>query len=227
MNPGSALQAIPRWTWEKSRAWRSWHARTKIRSFDPRLPVPRIPTQGAFIITLLRQYRPKSIVELGSGDSTAWFASYAGRAGADFVSFDQSAEYQAQWIEQARTYGPVKFVVSKCVAYEDGRAHFESDIPDAEFVFVDGPSWKYAQPGGLPEPSRRRKVIGLDVPRLLERGGRPKVIVVDTRFATTDAIRSAAGGSYRFFPEFTYALQTQNWRGALGLREQTVFVRQD
>ncbi len=220
----TVLQVIARRTWEKSRPWRDRRGLSDLRSYDRRLPVPRHPAEGAFILKILEQYRPKSIVELGSGDSSIWFASYAAKAGAEFVSFDQSAEYQEKWIKRAREHGPVTAIVSECVAYEDGRAHYADLIPDAELIFVDGPSWKYAQPCGLPEPSQRR-VIGVDVPRLLQQGGRPKVIIVETRFATTDAIRAATGNDYLLLPQFTYALQDHDWRGALGLRDQTVFVR--
>ena len=94
MSFASALQLILRRAWDISRPWRNRQALRYIRSFDPRLPSPRIPTQGAFILRLLEAHRPKSIVELGSGDSTIWFAAYAAKAGAEFTSFDQSAGYQ-------------------------------------------------------------------------------------------------------------------------------------
>ena len=72
-------------------------------------------------------------------------------------------------------------------------------------------------------PSKAKTRPGIDVPLLLEAGGRPKAILVDGRIATVDAIRQAAP-QYAFTPEFIYAFEKRDWSGLARSLGQSVFI---
>lgn len=202
------------------RPWRERRALAFINSYDPRIPSPRLPLKCAFVIWLLEQHRPKLIVEFGTGQSTAWFASYAAKHGAKVLTIDQDARYQDEWAAVARTFGPVETIATEVSFNPDGSSQYSTSIPpDADFVFVDAPSWDVDV---VPKDKR----VALDVPLFLKSGGRPKVIAVDGRYATTDAIWAAAEPlGYTFLQEFIYAHYKRRWTEAVALRGQSVFVR--
>jgi hypothetical protein len=184
----------------------------------------RQPFKGRDLWRILESGRPRSMVELGSGTTSAVFALWAQRNHAAYVAFEHDAHWahvtedclrRAKLLEQAGSN--VKHVSSRVRA--DGQATgFVDTLPlEADLVYVDGP------PCRLPTGE---KVPNDDVTRLLDAGGLPRTIVVDGRLETVDLIRSHRRGSeYRFFPSFVYALRRGMWRAALAGREHSVFVR--
>ncbi len=90
---------------------------------------------------------------------------------------------------------------------------------DADFVYVDGPTVriKTKLPAG--------KGARLDSFELLDRGGRPRVIMFEGTTDSVDYLRSHPSiDAYEFFPEFIYAWRKRDWRAALAMRRHSVFV---
>lgn len=76
-----------------------------------------------------------------------------------------------------------------------------------DLVYVDGPSVKRVE---------RVKLPNQDILRMLKAGIRPRVIMIDGRYATTDAIRSSDfGEEYDFQPCAAYRFNS----GLLRIRE--------
>lgn len=206
-----------------SLVWRSYSLAARVARpiavrgvarFDRRLPAPGLPLKARAVIRLLERHRPRFVVELGAGQSTGWFAAYAAKSGARVLSFDQNAEWLGDTLAAARQLGPVKGIVSAKIEHAAG-ARYTGEIPlEADFVFIDGP-WA------------AKHVPCIDILNLFARGGRPKVICVDGRVATVDAIRNAdlaLGLGYRFRPEFIYCVRKRAWLAALAVNGQSTFI---
>jgi len=182
----------------------------------------RQPYKGRDVWRLLEKHSPLSIVELGSGTTSAVFALWAARHGARYVAYEDNlkwAEVTRHCLGQAgmlsASGSSIRVVASRI--RDDGQATgFVEPIPlDADFVYVDGP------PARLPDG---RKVPNDDIPRLFDAGGMPSVIVVDGRLDTVDLIRQhPAGKHYSFAPSFVYCQRHGLWTAALACREHSVF----
>lgn len=184
----------------------------------------RQPFKGRDLWRILETAAPNSIVELGSGTTSAVFALWAKRRSASYVAF----EHDAHWAEVTErclrqvhlvdgSNATIKHVPSK--VREDQRSTgFVHPIPrDTEFIYVDGPPCLL---------ENGKKVPNDDVSRLLDAGGLPRMIVVDGRIETVDLILAHPKASqYRFFPSYVYSLRRDRWRDALAAREHTVLVR--
>lgn len=111
------------------------------------------PDTALFLLDLLEEHRPTSILELGSGFSSVIFAHYAKEAGARFVSIDSDPKFAANTAALVQRWGladTFNLVISEIVEQRDGndsRPYYDpaSINPDArfDFVFVDGPAGKY------------------------------------------------------------------------------------
>ena len=145
---------------------------------------------------LLDRYKPASILELGSGSSTAIFAGYVkSRSGASICSIDESES----WLANAKALAGIEscdrrfemqnraalvgtFGNLTCIGY--GLASDKS----FDLVFVDGPSLRI---NGV----RRKDAINDDVFRLAD-AFPPRIIVVDGRHATVRALERHLAGRY-------------------------------
>jgi hypothetical protein len=207
------------------------HARRWLAQYEPRLEecwrefkrisgqdFPFHPERARLIIQELERSRPRRILELGSGTSTAWFASHARRHGATLVSVDQHQGWLDAAMQSASLVGPVEGICAP-VQIEPGLGgRYATELPDADFVYIDGPMLTLDLPGG--------QGVNLDVPDMLRRGRRPAVIVVDSRTDTVDYLRDEGlVRDYEFEPEFKYCLAKGDWLGALRFRRQSVFRR--
>jgi hypothetical protein len=180
---------------------------------------PFQPERARLLISLLERKRPRVVLELGSGTSTAWFAAYARKHAAKVISIDQNREWLNAAAAAAAEIGPVETVFAPVVA-EAGGARYDLSLPDADFVYLDGPS-----PRGL-SPAPGAGVVYQDVPNLLRRGGRPDVIVVDSRGATIDYMRrQGLLSDYVHLPEFKYCLERRKWLQALRFRRQSILLK--
>lgn len=187
------------------------------------ISAPRQPLKGYDLWRLLERTRPSSILELGSGTTSAVFALWAQRHGARYRCY----EHDARWAEVTRGClreagldagaDAVRVVANRFTA--DGRlAGFVEPLPgDADFIYVDGPPCTNAA---------GRKVPNDDVVRLLEAGGAPRAIVIDGRVDTVDYILGhPAARPYAFEPSYVYGLRRGRAAHALHAREHTLLVR--
>lgn len=153
------------------------------------------------LIYLLRRHRPRSIVELGSGFTTAAFARYARRAGATFISIDENPD----WVNSATLpalseAGINDFfpLIAERKESEAGR-WYDTTIPaDTDFLYVDGPS------------SRNKTVASfacLDALNTLDAGATPNLIVFDGRTPTILTVLQSKHGerySWSFQEKFRH-----------------------
>lgn len=144
----------------------------------------------ASLVDLLESARPKLILELGGGTSTAIFANYIRKTpGARLVSVDEQEVY----LEQARQVAQVekndeRFTFLCCPQQlfrdEHGKvekAKYEAEfVEQYDFVFIDGPSaWE--------GKNKNKQAVSSNIFDLLDRY-KPETIVVDGRRATVDAL---------------------------------------
>src|SRR5688572_26831782 len=104
----------------------------------------RQPRKGRDLWRLLEAARPSSIVELGSGTTTAVFALWSGMHGARYVAYEHNegwAGVTRKCLREADLGGPESVRVVTTRVARDGQAvGFAEAVPmDADFVYVDGP----------------------------------------------------------------------------------------
>jgi hypothetical protein len=144
---------------------------------------------------LLNQYRPTSILELGSGSSTAIFAEYIKEYGGSIHSIDETES----WLNNARALAGIdeddKRFIMQTFSRRIGELHHKPSVGyglNAErtydLVFVDGPSLRI-------DGVRRKDAINDDVFRLVDRFP-PRIIVVDGRQATANELAKYIKGRY-------------------------------
>ncbi len=195
------------------------YERIKLRDYDFRLPRSNFPHKALTTVRLLERYQPKRIVELGSGESSAWLAAYAAkRVGVRILSINQSnwtypdellpdwwnPKWQEASTSVARTFGGVEFIEARAVPEPPNGWRYDLDIPgDTDFVLVDG-------------PYHRTHESGMDVPLMLQRGHRPKVICVDGRTTGVDLIRLLTP-DYDFFPQMIWCFEREHLIHSLAL----------
>ena len=186
--------------------------------------VARQPFKGRDLWRILEATTPASIVELGSGTTSAVFALWAARKATLYRAFEHDARWAAvttDCLKRGRVLeggaSAIRHVMSR-VREDGGATGFVDPLPrDADFIYVDGPPCRLES---------GRKVPNDDVTRLLDAGGQPRVIVIDGRLETVDLIRSHPRGSgYRFLPSYVYALRKGKWRDAIAGREHTILIR--
>lgn len=183
----------------------------------------RQPQKGRDLWRLLAATHPKSIVELGSGTTSAVFSLWASRNNARYVAYEHHegwAQVAQRCLREAGLAGEdaaVRVVPSR-VASGGESTGFTQPVPeDVEFVYVDGPPCVLRS---------GRKVPNDDIVRLLDAGGRPRTIVVDGRFETVDLIRRhPLGETYFLLPSFDYGIHKKLWRATLRGGEHSVFSR--
>jgi len=141
------------------------------------------------LVQLLNSYKPKKILELGSGTTTAVFADYVkSNDGVSLVSVDESTD----WINKSSNLSGISgddarfkmMSAPKIVEeLEDGLTGARYDMPldeNYDFVLVDGPSLNV-------DGVKRKDTINTDIFKVTEISS-PQVIVVDIRVATVNAM---------------------------------------
>lgn len=184
---------------------------------------PRQPYKGWDLWKTLERFRPKKIIELGSGTTSAVFSLYAQRYHIEYLCYEHSPEWAAvteKCLRQTRLIdetSPVK-VAKMYVAEDESTSGFLESVPeDADFIYVDGPPCPIIK--GIKKPNN-------DVVRLLERGGRPQCIVIDGRIDTVDFIRyHPLARDYFFEPSYVYSFRRGLWGQALKCREHSIIFR--
>lgn len=182
------------------------------------------PYKGYDLLRILRCHRPRRILELGSGTTTAVFAYYAKHHGATLISYEHSSEWAKSTNRSLVASGlvadpsPVR-VVNMRVAEDRSGTYYADPIPeDADFVYVDGPPCLKFD--GNKKPN-------LDVIRLFDRGIYPACIVVDGRTETVDRIlEHPVAAKYRAEFEFIYAFRHCHYMTCLKFNRHTILTLQ-
>lgn len=170
---------------------------------------------------LLERHRPATILELGSGSSTAIFASFVKQGeGRHLTSVDESGK----WLANARSLAGIDaddtrftWLESQPRARQDAsgvRIGYGISPAPYDLVFVDGPSLKL-------DGVQRKDAVNDDVYGLFG-DHPPQVVVVDARYATVQAIADATRGQYEFMPSDLLSRFPSN-----GYRYFSVFVRRE
>lgn len=160
--------------------------------------IKRYPWRELDILKVLDRVRPKRIVELGSGASTAVFAHFVRETpGASLLSYDHSES----WAELTRqALQGAGFLPNPCIEFRvasmresDGGSSYDMTLETGiDLLYVDGP------PVLL---ENGQATANQDAIEHLDEGGRPGVIMIDKRLATVDAIRThPASNDYSFTP---------------------------
>jgi hypothetical protein len=126
------------------------------------------------LAVLLRRYRPRHIVEMGSGLSTVVFARYAAKTGASLASFEESPDWIAitrRALAAAGCSGPAPVLARR--VEEGDTCYFDRPVPvTCDFLYIDAPSAALAD--GAPAAC-------VDTLRAWEGGAFPKTVVIDSR----------------------------------------------
>lgn len=185
---------------------------------------PRQPFKGWDLWKILQAVGPQSIVELGSGTTSAVFALWSQRSGASYTAFEHFegwAKVTVQCLSEAGLVpaaGRGVVCTPTQVKADQSSVGFEQPLPQgADFLYIDGPPCVLES---------GRKVPNDDATRLLDRGALPKAIVVDGRVETVDLLLNhPAIAQYRFFPGLAYCLRKRLFLQALAGREHSFFIR--
>jgi hypothetical protein len=148
---------------------------------------------------LLERYRPTSMLELGSGSSTAVFAAHIRKYGGRLCSVDESAS----WLANAMKLSGIeeddnRFEMRHCPAMIGTLNNLDcvgyglSAEEEFDLIFVDGPSLRF-------DGVKRRDAINDDVFRFADCCP-PRMIVVDGRYATVRALEQHLQGRYEVDP---------------------------
>lgn len=168
---------------------------------------------------LLEHHRPRRILELGSGTSTAIFADYVRETEAQLVSVDESSK----WLDISRRLADIPkddprfrlIRADRTVLWDCGYAveiSYSCELEgDFDFIFVDGPS--------LEVDGFHFHLAANNNAVALVRHGSPKVIIVDKRQGTvnymlprlwhrydtnlSDVLRPRIRPHYNYFTIFT------------------------
>jgi hypothetical protein len=180
--------------------------------------IPPNPTDLAFLHRTVRRLRPRTILELGSGNSTIAMAHALEQNGRE-PGDDQphgllfSIEASAAWMENTRAKLPLqlqRFTVlrasqAEVTTWNGELCHLFPELPDIvpDLIFVDGPGsadivGAYHGLSFQTEAGIRRGQVAAD-PLIYEGWMRPgAMIVVDGRLANTQFLLRNLKRRYRF-----------------------------
>lgn len=132
---------------------------------------------------LLRAVRPESVIELGTGLTTAVFERYRLEAKATVITQDENQQYQETICEQLSI--KMTRVVAKVVEDELSPTCWYGVFPAApDLLYVDGPD------------TSKRKSVGVDACRMFHADRFPRYVVFDQRHKSAEAFWKVAKGHY-------------------------------
>ncbi len=147
---------------------------------------------------LLGRIKPRNILELGSGSSTAVFADYV-RCSTE-PCFVCSVDDNEDWLDQAKNMawgdtdpsGKAEFIYAPRAVNEQSvppQSRYDIDLnSNYDFVFIDGPPMRVGT-------KKNKSMVNSNVFDLLE-SNPPKTIIVDIRRPTVAALRAHCSGDY-------------------------------
>lgn len=145
-------------------------------------------------LTLLRPFfESKSVIEFGTGSSTAFFLNHA-RPGFNLISYEQDLRYLPKYIfADERTRAVISDVVIEKYESFKGSKFISSqgDISGSDFVYVDGPVSPFDADRGMAGPN-------LDLMSFADL--KNKVVAVDRRHLTVLLLLDKLTESHFFVP---------------------------
>ena len=157
----------------------------------------RYPWRELDQLKILDRLRPRRIVELGSGASTAVFSAWVQRTpDASLLSVDHSEDWADLTRDALRRAGflPHPRIDVRVVPMREtasGSSYAMTLEDGIDLLYVDGP----------PVLMRDGPTANQDAIEHLASGGRPNAIMIDSRLATVEAIRQHPDAAdYRFTP---------------------------
>ncbi|HBK78600.1 MAG TPA: hypothetical protein DDZ83_02765, partial [Nitrospinae bacterium] len=180
------------------------------------------PNKGYHLWKLLLKFKPRKIIELGSGTTSAVFKIYAREYGASYVAFEHSEHWGEITNSSLRSSNlledneepPVLIKESYILPDGTGSAFTEPVPADSDFIYIDGPPCPVID--GVKKPN-------FDIAQHFDRGNLPKVIVVDGRHETVDLIRNhPKSHHYHFEFDFVYSIRMKDFLHALHFYRHTV-----
>lgn len=171
----------------------------------------------------IQRYHVKTIIEIGSGRSTYILNSYDH---VKVVSYEQDMRWKSLLEKLFERYKHPHPTIrhQPVIRYKNG-GKFEKILEqECDMLYIDGPY--VAKDGGKPFETYTGKAAYYDFETLMQNGIFPKVVMIEGRIDTTDAIRqSAFADRYRFLGCFPWAMRKKNYFHAIALRRHSFFVR--
>lgn len=179
------------------------------------------PYKYLHLAKLLRTFRPKSILECGSGASTAVFAEYAENSGAFLCSLESSEQWRdntANALGSRRTQVNFVLASAKTEMGDPIRYYYEFDprsVRDGQFdlVYIDGPPLQV-------DTRKVKNYVNWNIVDMINGGLGPKVIVIDGRVDTVNYVAQNFSSIYKLYRQ-------EYRRLILAYRFHSYFVRRE
>jgi hypothetical protein len=182
----------------------------------------RQPIKGYDLWKHLLNFKPKNIVELGSGTTSAIFSLYAKIYNSKYVAFESFEKWRdvtIKSISHISSDDNILFIPSQ-IDENNLNTHFIIPIPNnVDFLYIDGP------PCTLPNG---KKVPNNDIIIAFDNYILPKFIIIDGRHETIELIKNHENFKfYKFLPSFSFSLNNKLYWQALFFREHSIFIKID
>ena len=152
-----------------------------------------------------KKYKPKNIIELGSGSSTFIFSQYCKEKNSTLLSIDESKK----WLELTQNALNINnlvpnrnIVLKESFIEKNSKGNsYQITLPkDIDLIYIDGPTDRV---DGIRKPN-------LDILKLFNKSIFPKIIAIDVGFKTVwEILKTTHSSKYKFIPS-TFFLWRQN-----------------
>ena len=181
------------------------------------------PWRGYDILRVLKKYKPKQIAEMGSGTSSAVFASNLSRNDGHLVTYEQSSEWHKTTMNALNKTGlkndKINIELVPSEESEKGSRFTKKIGMNSDFIYIDGP---------VTVKVNGQKMPCLDIIEFLDDGNCPDVIMIDGRYDTVKAIMThPASEKYDVTLEYGLASKERNLREILRFRRHTIFTKKN
>jgi len=170
----------------------------------------------------INSYDLKRVLEIGTGRTTFFFNAIQG---IQVISMEQDIKWNdiitPLFIESGLS---PDIRVCDVHSYKDGGKFLDLPIFECDLLYIDGP---YIKRKTIDEYNTiNGKPAYYDFETLFSRGIFPKVIMVEGRTTTADAINNSNyANKYKFYGEFIHSVERRRWLSALRFQRHSVFIR--
>ena len=179
------------------------------------------PWRGYDILCVLKKHKPKQIAEMGSGTSTAVFASYLNRNDGHLVTYEQSSKWNKITMNALSKTGLKNDKINiELIPSEESKkgSRFTKEIDrNSDFIYIDGP---------VTVKVNGQKMPCLDIIKFFNDGNYPDVIMIDGRYDTVKAIMvHPVSENYDVSLEYGMAYKERNLKEFLRFQRHTIFTK--